>query len=316
MQYRDYYEILGVDKNASQDEIKKAYRKLAKKYHPDANPGNKEAEEKFKAVNEAHEVLGDPEKRKKYDSLGQGFHFQEGYDFDPFQYGFGKNGRSEYRTGMNNGFSDFFNMFFGGDSFNLEDILGRSAGRTGFSRNFAMNGEDSEAEIEITPEEGFTGVEKRVTIGGNGQGRTISFKIPAGIKEGERIKLAGQGSPGFGGGKNGDLYLKIRFKTEGRFDIMGNNLLAVIDLTPWEAALGGEVPFNTIDGRIIVKIPEGIQADSKIRVAGKGYREKNGKRGDLFLKVRIVNPPSLTTEEKQLYEKLKQVSGFKPYGRQ
>lgn len=315
MQYRDYYETLGVEKNASQDEIKKAYRKLAKKYHPDANPGNKEAEEKFKAINEANEVLGEPEKRKKYDTMGQDFNFQDGYDFDPSRYGFGNNVRYEYRSGSGSDFSDFFNMFFGGNSFGFDDVFNRGGGREDFSRHYAAKGEDSEAEIEITPEEGFNGTEKKVTINGMGNGRTIQFSIPAGIKEGEKIKLTGQGQPGFNGAPNGDLYLKARFSRHSRFELEGNNLTASIDVTPWEAALGGEVPLNTLDGKILVKIPEGIQTDSKIRISGKGYRGRNGSRGDLFLKVRIVNPAVLTAEERELYEKLKSLARSKAHSR-
>ena len=316
MKYKDYYQILGVDKNAAQDEIKKAYRRLAKKYHPDAHPGDKKAEEKFKEINEAHEVLGDEEKRKKYDKFGQNFNFYNGYEFDPAQYGFGNNIRYEYWTGGANDFSDFFNMFFGGRGFDFDGIFSRM--RTGasmgeedaFSKQFSPRGQDIEAEIEITAEEGFKGAEKRVAIGGNGIQKTISFKVPPGIKPGEKIKLAGQGNRGINGGKNGDLYLKVNFKP-GRFELNGSDLEAFIDLAPWEAALGAEIPFNTIDGRIIVKIPAGVQTGSKIRVAGKGYRDGK-RRGDLYIKVRIVNPPALSIQERDLYEKLRSVSSFKP----
>lgn len=338
MQYRDYYETLGVSKNATQDEIKKAYRKLAKKHHPDTNPGNNQAEEKFKALNEAYEVIGDEEKRKKYDTLGQNFNFQDGYDFDPSRYGYDSdtfkhgntgNVRYEYRSGNANDFSDFFNMFFGrsGNSIDIDEILGRgrkdssysaggnnkytSGGNRSHTYQFSMDGEDREAEIEITPAEGFSGGEKRITLKGDGYEKTISFKIPAGIKQGEKIKLAGQGTPGMNGGANGDLYLMVNFN-KGRFEIDGINLETNIDLAPWEAALGAEVPVETIDGRIVVKVPAGIQTDSRIRAAKKGYIERNGKRGDLYIKVRIVNPSSLTREEKELYEKLKQVSRFNP----
>jgi curved DNA-binding protein len=312
MQYKDYYQILGINKNASQDDIKKAYRKLAKKFHPDANPGNSKAEEKFKEINEAYEVLGNEEKRKKYDTFGQNYDFRDGSDFDPSQFGFGKNVRHEYNTGGKNGFSDFFNMFFRGDGFNFDDIFGRAGRSTGFTNGFASSGEDNIAEIEITPEEGFRGDEKRIALQGNGGAKTISLRVPPGIRQGEKIKLAGQGNPGTNGGRRGDLYLKVSFKHGGKYDVDGLNLQTVIDLTPWEAALGAEVSFDTIDGRIIVKVPAGIQTDSKIRIAGKGYRDRNGRRGDLYIKAKIVNPPVLTREEKSLYEKLKEVSTFKP----
>lgn len=313
MQYRDYYEILGVSKTASQDDIKKAYRKLAKKYHPDANPGDKKAEERFKEVNEANEVLSDPEKRKKYDQFGNNFNFANGADFDPSQYGFGKNVKYEYRTGAGNDFSDFFNMFFGGSSFDLGDIFGnhgaRGQNRTtrGFGRNFAVRGEDLETEIEITPEEGFAGGEKRISVRNEGRERTISFRIPPGILSGEKIKLSGQGSPGINGGMNGDLILTVNFKP-GRFSIDGRDATVTIELFPWEAALGTEISLKTLAEKISLKIPAGIQTDSKIRVSGKGYRDKKGNRGDLYVRIKIINPRIITDEIKKLFEKMRDIA--------
>ncbi|MGI6777510.1 MAG: DnaJ C-terminal domain-containing protein [Acetivibrionales bacterium] len=315
MKYKDYYKILGVDKNADQQQIKKSFRRLAKKYHPDAHPGDKVAEEKFKEINEAYEVLGDEQKRKKYDQLGEGFNFQNGYDFDPSQFGFGNNIRYEHRTAPNNDFSDFFNMIFGEGTFDINSLFSRGgrAGRSdGFTRQYAVDGENMEADIEITPEEGFYGKEKKVTLMSNGRERIISFKIPEGIMEGGKIKISNQGYPGMNGGRNGDLYLRVRFKSSSRFKVEGKNLLTSLNLTPWEAALGTEIPFNTLDGKIIVKIPAGIQTGNRIRVAGKGYKDKYGGRGDLFLKVSIVNPGILSNEERKLYEKLSQVSEFRP----
>ena len=310
MQYKDYYETLGVDKKSGQDEIKKAYRKLAKKYHPDTSPSDKKAEEKFKEANEAYEVLGDAEKRKKYDQFGQGQHFGNGYDFDPSQYGFGKNVKYEYRTTGNSDFSDFFNMFFSGGAFNRDDPFGgRTVKRSGRNtQRMAFKGEDSEAVIEITPEDGFSGMEKIINFRTNGNDKTISFKIPSGIRPGEKIKLSGQGNPGINGGHNGDLYLKVEFKTRGKFELDGMDLMASVDVTPWEAALGAEIPFDTLDGKILVKAPAGIQTDNKIRVTGKGYKDRTGVRGDLFIKIRIVNPPVLSREQRELYEKLRQAS--------
>ena len=308
MQFKDYYEILGVDKKAGQDEIKKAYRKLAKKYHPDAHPGDKKLEDKFKEANEAYQVLGDEEKRKKYDQFGTDQQFSNGSNFDPSQYGFGNNARYEYRSGGNNDFSDFFNMFFGGGAYDTNDLFGRANGRSGrFSQNYSINGEDSEAGIEITPAEGFSGIEKKISLRTETGDRTITFKIPPGIKQGERIKLTGQGSPGINGGKSGDLYLKVSFKTGTGFDIDGMNLLATLELNPWEAALGAEVQFTTIDGKIAVNVPAGIQTDNRIRVAGRGYKDRNNTRGDLYVRIKIVNPPVLSKEQKELYEKLRQI---------
>lgn len=318
MKYKDYYEILGVDKNATQDEIKKAYRKLAKKYHPDANKGDKAAEEKFKEISEAYEVLGNEEKRTKYDQFGRGFNFRGGDSFDPSQFGFGKNVRYEYRTAGDRGFSDFFNMFFGEGGIDIDEILsGLKAGRTGtgwnrgFAYDFPSKGEDIEAEIDITPEEAIAGTEKKVTLKGPGHERTLSFKIPKGITPGGKVKLSGQGMEGKNGGPKGDLYIKVNFK-QGRFRINENNLEGIIRLSPWEAALGTETDYDTVDGRISVKIPAGIQSGDKIRVARRGYINDKGKRGDLLLEVRIVNPKPLSAREKELYRELERISEFKP----
>lgn len=304
MQYRDYYSILELDKNASQEDIKKAYRKLAKKYHPDANPGNKKAEEKFKDISEAYEVLSDPEKRKAYDNFGSEYNFQNGYNFDPSQYGFGNKVRYEYRTSGNKDYSDFFNMFFGGGGFDFDSIFSRT-GSAGRGVKYGYDGEDIEAEIEITPEEGFRGIEKRISLRGQSGGKSLVFKIPKGVKDGEKIRLKGQGHPGSGGGRNGDLLLTVRIKPDKGFSLEGLDITTTVDLMPWDAALGTEVAVDTIEQKILVKVPAGIQSDSKIRVVGKGYVDKSGNRGDMYIKVRIVNPKVITAEMKDLFEKLK-----------
>lgn len=299
MKVMDYYKVLGVDKNATQDTIKKSYRKLAKKYHPDANPGSKSAEEKFKEINEAYEVLGDPEKRKKYDQFGT-MDFQNGMDFDPSQFG-----HYEFR-GSQNGFSDFFNMFFGDGGINLDDLLRGGSGarsfRSSYSTGRSLRGEDMEAEIEITPEEGLEGSEKTFSIRSASGTKTLKVRIPKGIPEGGKIKLAGQGHPGPGG--NGDLYIVVRFR-EGKYRLEGNHLIQKLDVYPWIAALGGEIKVHSPDGTIAVKIPAGIQTDQKIRIPGRGYGRAHEGRGDLFIQVRIINPHPLTEEQKKLYEKLK-----------
>ncbi len=307
MQYRDYYNILGIDKNASQDDIKKAYRKLAKKYHPDANQNNKTAEEKFKEVNEAYEVLGDAEKRKKYDTFGSKVNFQNGYDFDPSRYGFGDNVRYEYRGSSGGDYSDFFNMFFGDGGFDLGSIFG-GMGSNRRGQNYSVKGEDIEAVIEILPEEGFSGVEKSVSLRGRTGDKSLSFKIPKGVKDGEKIRLKGQGEPGRNGGESGDLYLTVKFRKGSRFEIDGKDLFTTLDVLPWDAALGAEKSVDTLDGRILIKVPAGIQTDSKIRAAGKGYTDRTGIRGDLYIKIRIVNPKVMTPEIRELYNKLREVS--------
>lgn len=320
MQYKDYYKVLGVDKTASPEQIKKAFRKLAKKYHPDTNPGNKAAEEQFKDVNEAYEVLGDEKKRKQYDTFGQQYNFQGGYDFDPSQYGFGNNARYEYRTGGAGagGFSDFFNMFFGGGGINLDDILsggrfesrgGRGAsgfdfGGFGDTNPRKTKGNNVEAEIEITLAEAFAGVQKRVSLRGPKGEKKLEFKIPRGVGNGEKIRLAGQGEAA-NGVPNGDLFLTVRFRKDDRVKLDGINLVRQVDIYPWDAALGGEVPVETLDGKIIVSVPKGIQNGGRIRVTGKGYVDRNGRRGDLYLEVVIVNPREISPKAEELYKSLK-----------
>lgn len=311
MQYKDYYNILGVEKTATPEEIKKAYRKLAKKYHPDANRGNKDKgkmEEKFKDVSEAYELLSDPDKRQKYDQFGSAGNFQNGADFDPSQYGYSgfNNGspRYEYRTGDPGDYSDFFNMFFsGGDGgFDLSNLFG---GSRKTNRNIVYEGEHIEAEFEITPEEGFMGGEKRIALQEAGGVKNFSLKIPKGVRDGEKIRLKGQGHPGSHGGKSGDLHLIVRFKPSSRFALSGNDLIMTQDIYPWDAALGGKVAVDAIDGRIMVNVPAGIQPDNKIRVTGKGYIDRDGKRGDLYIRVHIANPARITPQAQKLYEQLK-----------
>jgi curved DNA-binding protein len=310
MQFRNYYEILGVDKKASQDEIKKAYRKLAKKYHPDTHGGDKKLEEKFKEMNEAYEVLGDVEKRKKYDQFGQYDAMKNGSDFDPSQYGFKQSRRTSTKGAGTGDFSDFFNMFFGnsfgGSSFG-DDFLGNFGGsrQQKSNANYAMDGEDTNAEFEITIEDGFEGVEKAISLKAIGHDRKVSIRIPPGIRAGEKLMLAGQGEPGINGGKNGNLFLKINFKQGARFEMEDMNLTAKLDLYPWDAFLGTELPFDTIDGRILVTIPPGIQPDSRIRIAGKGYKDRAGTRGDLYIKIRIKNPLHMDSVQIDYYRKLK-----------
>ncbi len=322
MQYKDYYAILGVDKNASQEEIKKAYRKLAKQHHPDLNKGDKASEAKFKDVGEAYEVLGDAEKRKKYDMFGSQAQFSNGADFDPSQYGFnGGNVRYEYAgTGDH---SDFFNMFFS-DAFDLNDLFGSARGgrtsrvyegsdfgdifgqtRGGARAPRVQNGQDIEAEIELTPEEGASGIEKHISLQTGAGTRSINFKVPAGVNDGETIRLKGQGQPSGNGGKNGDLRMTVRMKP-GRFTLKDGELSTNADVYPWDAALGTKLTVSTLDGRIAVNIPAGVKSGSRIRVAGKGYPFRSGPRGDLYLTVRIVNPANLTAEQKKLYVKLKE----------
>ena len=313
MKYQDYYEILGVPRDATQDQIKKAYRKLAKAYHPAAHPGSKEHEEKFKQINEAYEVLGKPENRRKYDQLGSRFNFADGFEFDPSQFGFG-NTRYEFRTANTSGFSDFFDMFFGSGGLNIDDLLGnlRGAGFGGKngSRFYStgnygpIKGEDREYEISIPITDGLFGAEPRIGIDTPYGRRIVEVKIPKGIQPGGKIRLQGLGGKGAAGGPNGDLYLTVRFSEDG-MKLNGHDIIMDLPVYPWVAALGGEQTVKTPDGRITVRVPEGIQSGGKIRIPGKGYPTPAGGRGDLLLSVRLVNPARLTQRQRRLYEQLR-----------
>ena len=298
MKYKDYYKILGVDKNASKDEIKKAYRKLAKKNHPDANPGNKAAEELFKEASEAYEVLSDDAKRKKYDRFGSSAQFSEESSFDPSQFGgFSSHGRSE------SGFSDFFDFIF-----NSDPSFGGFSGTRTKSRTMPRKGQDLEAVIEITPREAYLGGEKKISITDESQNaRTISFKIPKRIKEGGRIRIRGQGGSGMNGGEKGDIILTVNIKCGKECFIENDNIVAKLKLAPWEAMLGTEISVELFDGRHTIKIPKGIQTGGRLRLPGKGLGS-----GDLYLEVAIVNPKDPTKEETELYQELKKNSTFDP----
>lgn len=312
MKYRDYYEILGVKKEASEDEIKKAYRKLAKKYHPDANPGDHGAEEKFKEISEAYEVLGDKEKRQKYDQFGHQMNFNNGYDFDPSQFGFGN--RTYYQTSNNSGFSDFFNMFFGGggEGFNTEDLFGSVFGGAK-TRTKNRQGEDVSANLEIDPEDALQGKKVKVTVNVDGSPKTLDITIPKGIQEGEQIKLKGQGNPGFNGGPKGDMYIKIAFSKSSPYTVDGLNMEKSVEILPWEAMLGASVTVDLPEGKKMnVNIPAGINTGNKLRIPQQGYIDKQGNRGHLYLKISIVNPPHANEKMKSLYKELMAANGYVP----
>lgn len=304
MEYKDYYKILGVDKNASENEIKKAYRKLAKKYHPDLNPGDNKAQEKFKEINEAYEVLGDADKKKKYDTFGSSYDFSAGSNFDPSQYGY------SYTSSGNAGdFSDFFNMFFGGSSssrgFNINDIFG---GGSGFGRRKSQPQRQSyESELSITLEEGFNGTTKEVSLNFGGQVKKLSIKVPKGIFPGKKLKVKGDKW-----GIDGDIVFKINLLDDGKNRLDNLDIISKTNLLPWEAALGTKAVVQTLDGKIKVNIPKGIEGGKKIRVPGRGYIDMDGRRGDLYIEANIVNPPSLSEEEEKLYERLKEISKYNP----
>lgn len=303
-EYKDYYKVLGVDKSAPADDIKKAYRKLAKKYHPDANPQNKkQAEEKFKEISEAYEVLGDAENRKKYDEMGS-----MGFDPNAFS-GFGGSGSHTYTwssSGGAEGFSDFFNAFFGGGFGGNGGFGSGRAHDFGFSGGRAevpVDGQDAEGETSIGVREAMSGTSRTIRVGQ----KKISVKIPAGIADGERIKVAGQGLPGRAGGRDGSLYLRINISEQDGYRLHGLDIERDVDVYPWEAALGCKKEVDAIESRISVNIPAGIQSGKRIRLSGRGYKNRKGDRGDMYFRIRIINPPVIKPEAKELFEQLGQM---------
>ena len=301
--YQDYYEALGVSRDASQDDIRRAYRTLARRYHPDVNkdPG---AEDRFKEISEAYEVLRDPDKRERYDRLGANWRagqdvsaaggFGEGFDtgngFENVRVDFG--GRD---------FSDFFESFFGRRT--------RTAEGTGFD-SFSMRGGDHEAVLDLGLEEAARGGKRWLSLG---DGRSVEVDIPRGVLDGERIRVPRQGGAGVGGGQAGDLFLRIRLRPHRRFRIEGRDLYVDLPVSPWEAALGGEVPVPALEGTARVKIPPGSSSGRRLRLRGQGMPGSRGApAGDLYAVVMIQVPKKLTKRERDLFEKLASASKFDP----
>ncbi len=310
MNYKDYYQTLGVSKNASQDDIKKAYRKLAVKYHPDKNQGDKQAEERFKEISEAYEVMRDPEKRKKYDKLGSNWKQYENAGAGAYGYSQAKGGApgggSYYfegdlgdifgGAGAGGGFSDFFNAFFGGGA-------GTQAGFGGHSRSF--RGSDLQAEMEITLYEAYHGTSRILNV----DGQKLRINIKPGAYNGQELRLKGKGAPGPGGGERGDIYIKIKVTAGDEYKIEGNNLTQRVDIDFFTAVLGGKKEINSPSGKLNVPIPKGSQPGSKLRLKGKGMPVYNspGSHGDLIIHLNVTIPKNLTDEEVQLFEKLKEL---------
>jgi len=310
MKYTDYYKTLGISKDATQEEIKKSYRQLAKKYHPDLNKDSG-AEEKFKEINEAFEVLGDAEKRKKYDNFGSSGNFSQGMDFDPSQFGFNTHQGGTYQS--TGDFSDFFNMFFQGadsrgssssSSFSFEDLFG---GNTKHSRKKPQDikGADAEASVFIGIEEAYKGVKKSYTINTGSGKQSISVTIPKGIMPGQKVKIKGQGNAGPTGIK-GDLYLVIQFAKDDTYSMEGLDVTKVLDIYPWEAYFGTKTQVETFEGKVVLKIPEKIQSGKKIKLKNKGYKNIKGEMGDLFIQIRIMNPTSMDKSTEKLYKELQE----------
>ncbi len=302
MKYKDYYEILGVSKDADEKEIKSAYRKLAKKYHPDLNKDDDKAAEKFKEVSEAYEVLSDKDKRKKYDTFGSNYDFSSGYDFDPSQYGY------TYQTGGNGAdFSDFFETIFGSSrgggagGFNIDDIF---SGFSGGGRTRSKPRRTKfESELSISIKEAYEGCEKDVSLSYGGEVYNITVKVPRGITRGKKIKVNGKKF-----GISGDIMFKIKIRDEKNLALDGLDVLITENIYPWTAALGGTKMIDTLDGKLKLKVPKNFVGGNKMRIPSRGFRDLKNNVGDLYVKFNIVNPKNLTKKQLDLYKELEKLS--------
>jgi curved DNA-binding protein len=303
MEYKDFYRILGVERSASQDEIKRAYRRLAREFHPDVRPDDRDAEERFKEINEAYQVLSDPQKRRQYDQLGASWsQWQRTGDarggFDDFaRQWFGQAGQNVQYVDLN----DLFGRGSLGDL--LETLFGMGGGRTRGTRQRSGRGRDVEAPVELTLEEAFHGASRRLE---RTDGRVVTVKIPPGAHTGSRIRLAGQGEPGRAGGPPGDLYLNVTVKPHAAYRREGNDLHCDVDVDLYTAVLGGDVDMQTLNGGVKLKIPPGTSGGKVFRLRGKGMpNPKNpGQRGDLYAVLRVQVPRRLSSRERQLFEEL------------
>lgn len=307
MQYKDYYKILGVEKTADVKTIKKSYRELARRYHPDANPGDKKSEERFKEISEAYEVLSDPEKRKRYDEIGPDW---QNFDWSKYRPGGGRRReagpegiRFHFESPGYGGFSDFFKMFFGDlDPFTDTDLFWERRTATG-------SGTDTEARLELSLEEACLGVEKDLLVGG----KRIKVKIPAGVRDGYKVRLPRQGENGRHGRPAGDLYLTISLHPHPLYQLNGKDLECEIPITVTEAVLGGQVDIPTLKGSLSLKIPPRTQSGRVFRLRGQGMPEPGGgSPGNLMVKVKIVIPETITYKEQELFKQLAEMNRENP----
>ena len=314
MANQDFYQVLGVPRNADQDEIQRAYRKLARTYHPDVN-SDPAAEDRFKEISEAYDVLSDPQTRRRYDAFGPDFRqVPEDVDPDEWRRRRAGAGAGQTRSGFQSGGfgrGDGFSSFSGGD-IDLEDLLGGVFGGRAGRRWGPIPGADQEAELEVTVEEAYRGTRRTVTLTGDGAGRSFEVTVPAGVTDGQRIRLAGQGGRGSDGAGNGDLYLVVRIAPHPRYRLDGRDLYVELRLAPWEAALGTSVPVDTPGGEVKVKVPGGTSSGRQIRLRGRGLPNPKGKAGDLFAEARIMVPPRLSHAQRRLFEQLAAESDFDP----
>ena len=298
MEFVDYYKILGLDKNATQEEIKKAYRKLARKHHPDLNPNDKEAHKKFQQINEANEVLSDPENRKKYDQYGKDWKHGEEFEKARQQHANSRNygGREQTFSGDfgDDDFSEFFSSMFGGS---------RSGAR---SRETKFRGQDYEAELHLDLRDAYTTHKQTLTV----NGKNIRITIPAGVEDGQRIKLKGYGGPGINGGPNGDLFITFQIQNDPKFKRSGNDLYTTEKIDLYTAVLGGEVTIETMSGKVKLKVNPETQNGTRIRLKGKGFPvyKKEEEFGDLYVTYHVNLPTNLTEKQKELYRELAKLS--------
>lgn len=290
--YIDYYKILGLSKSATQKEIKSAYRRLARKYHPDLNQKDKDAKKNFQMINEAHEVLSDPEKRKKYDQYGEDWkHANEFEKAGQRQSGPPQSGRSGYSDIFSGGgFSDFFEYLFGGSEF------------MGSRRQVKYRGEDYNAELQLNMIDAYKTHQRTITV----NDQKIRITIPAGIENGQTIKIVGHGGPGINGGPNGDLFITFSIVNHPKFKRLGNDLYATVDLDLYKSVLGGEITIDTLDGKVKLKVRPETQNGTKVKLKGKGFPvyKRDGEFGDLYITFEVKIPTNLTEKQKKLFYEL------------
>lgn len=316
--FKDYYATLGINKAATADDIKQAYRKLARKYHPDVNPNNKAAEAKFKEINEAYEVLSDVDKRRKYDQFGQYWNRADGAGWSPGAGGVDMNGFDFSQYGS---FDDFINELLGrfsggaapGGARTYRTNVGNPSGFGGVNdfsgyKDPSTAGQDLESAIALTLAEAFNGVQKRLNLGSE----VITVRIPAGAKPGSRIRVKEKGQVNAYSRRRGDLYLVVDIKTHPFFQFEGDNLVCEVPIAPDEAVLGASIQVPTPDGSVTMNIPAGIRSGQTLRMRGKGWRTASGGRGDQMVRVMIVPPTDLSATERELYEKLRDSRSFDP----
>ena len=319
VKFQDYYETLGVARTATAEEIKQAFRKLARIHHPDVAKNKVTGEAKFKEINEAYEVLGDPDKKRRYDELGPDWQNGGG----PTAPG-GQRRRTQSPAGEGDfefsgtGFSDFFESFFSDRQGGFASSRGGATRGHAEEEDFAYPGRDIEADLLVTLEEALRGSQRKVSLrqpgrdGETERTNTYQVRIPPGMREGQRIRLAGQGGPGHGGAPAGDLYLRVRFARHPDLSVRGDDIYCSLDLAPWEAILGVKAKIPTLASAVTLRVPPGTTAGTQLRVRGQGLPREDGSRGDLYATVQLQVPPTVSSEEQALWEKLAQTSTFNP----